>query len=72
MSGLQLGELCGELVCSHNSWLDMFRCLAQTASNYADGNPDERAAQIAADALANAAREYERNCKLQGVNRRDW
>jgi hypothetical protein len=73
MNGLEVGELCGELVChSGPGWLDRLRCLARTAASFADVNPDDRTAAIAADVLANAAKEYETNCRLGRVPRKQW
>lgn len=71
MGNLELGELCGELVCNGGpTWGERLRCLARTAASYADANPDDRPAGIAADALANAVRDYETTCRLQRVPKR--
>lgn len=70
MNSLELNELVGELVCAtDDGWLARFKCLAATARKYADGNPDDKPAQYAAEVLEIAAKRYEDVCLLNRIPR---
>jgi hypothetical protein len=72
-SDMTLGELCGELVCAAgDGWHARLKCLATTARNFSDGNPDDKPAQYAAEVLEIAAKRYADVCRLTRVPPKQW